>query len=257
VKVCVLASGSAGNSIYVEAEATRLLVDAGLTGRQIAERLGAVGVDPAALNGLLVSHEHGDHVKGAGVLARRFGIPVWMTGGTLEGAKRVLRGKECVRVIDSGECFDVCGLCVQAFPLSHDAADPVNFVIAGDGATLGIATDMGVVTELVYQRLQGADLVVLESNYDQQMLMNGPYPWHLKQRISGNHGHLANDRASEALCRLAQAGLRQAVLGHLSETNNDPGLALEGCRTALQAEGAAETRLCVASQHRPSDVFVL
>jgi len=237
----VLASGSAGNSTYVEAAGTRVLVDAGLSGRQIEQRLGAVGVDPETLNGLVVSHEHGDHVKGVGVIARRYRIPVWMTNGTLEGSKRVLRGKEEVRVFENDEGFTVGELRFQAFQLSHDAADPVNFTVESNGSLFGIATDMGVVTELVYQRLRGADLVLLESNYDHGMLMNGPYPWDLKRRISSNRGHLANDKASEAICRLAQAGLKQAVLGHVSERNNTPDLAVEGCREALRSQGTADT----------------
>jgi phosphoribosyl 1,2-cyclic phosphodiesterase len=257
VRVCVLASGSAGNSTYVEAAGTRVLVDAGLTGRKIEERMAAIGVDPSALNGLVVSHEHGDHVKGVGVMARRYRIPVWMTNGTLGGSKRYLRGKEQVCVFENDESFHVGELHFQPFQLSHDAADPVNFVVEGDGSTFGIATDMGVVTELVYLRLRGASLVLLESNYDHEMLMNGPYPWDLKRRISSNRGHLENDRASEAVCRLAEAGLERAVLGHLSERNNTPDLAIGRCREALAKQGAADTVVSVASQDRPGDVHVI
>ena len=257
MKVCVLASGSAGNSTYVEAAGTRVLVDAGLTGRKIEERMTAIGVDPSTLNGLVVSHEHGDHVKGVGVMARRYRIPVWMTNGTLDGSKRRFRGKEQVCVFENDEGFNVGELHFQPFQLSHDAADPVNFVVEGDGSTFGIATDMGVVTELVYLRLRGARLVLLESNYDHEMLMNGPYPWDLKRRISSNRGHLENARASEAVCRLAEAGLKQAVLGHLSERNNTPDLAIERCREALGKQGAADTVVSVASQDCPSDVYVI
>ncbi len=150
MKVCVLASGSAGNSIYIEAAGTRVLVDAGMTGRRIEERLQSVGLEASGLHGLVVSHEHSDHVKGVGVMARRFGIPVWMTQGTLSGSRHLLRGKERVTVFQNDEGFDVGDLHFQPYPLSHDAADPVNFVVKGDGTAFGIATDTGVFSRLQY-----------------------------------------------------------------------------------------------------------
>ncbi len=257
MKVCVLASGSSGNSVYVQEGATRVLIDAGLAGKQIEERLRAIGVDAGTLQAIVVTHEHTDHVKGVGVIGRRFKLPVWMTGGTLEASKKILRGTERVRVFENDEVFDIGDLRFQPFALSHDAADPVNFTVMGGDSQLGIATDMGMVTRLVHQRLQGSDLVVMETNYDRDLLMNGPYPWDLKRRISGNRGHLSNGRAAEALCNLAEEGLQQAVLAHLSDRNNRPDLAEETCRTDLKHRGVNDFLLTVAQQERPSAIFVI
>jgi len=257
VKACVLASGSAGNAIYVESNGSRVLVDAGLTGKRVEERMRSVGLEAAGLNGLVVSHEHTDHVKGVGVLARRYKIPVWMTDGTLSGSRRLLRGTERVTVFENDEPFAIGDLQFQPFQLPHDAADPVNFLVESGGASFGIATDMGVMTQLVRRRLAGADLVLMESNYDYEMLMNGPYPWALKRRISSNHGHLANERASEAVCQLAESGLRRVILGHLSQTNNAPDLALGGCRKALAQSGAGKVHVEVAHQDRPTHLYVI
>ena len=257
MKVCVLASGSSGNSIYVSRGQTRVLIDAGLVGKQIGERLISIGVDPSGLRAIVVTHEHTDHIKGVGVLARRFGIPIWMTEGTFEAAKKWFRGRERIHLFGNDETFDVDDLSFQPFALSHDAADPVNFLVMESDQVLGIATDMGMVTHLVYERLKTADFVVMETNYDRDLLMNGPYPWDLKRRISGSRGHLSNDRAAETLCRLAEDGLEHAVLAHLSDKNNQPYLAKRTCRGNLNRHGLPDLRLTVAEQDRPSAVFAV
>lgn len=257
MNVSLLASGSSGNAIYVHAGATRVLVDAGLTGKQVENRLGAIGVDPGALQGIVVSHEHSDHIKGVGVLARRYRIPVLMTQGTLDASKETFRGTERIRVFDNDAAFDFGDLSFQAFAISHDAADPVNFLISDGESQVGIATDMGVVTQLVYQRLKAADLVVMEANYDREMLINGPYPWDLKKRIRSRHGHLSNNRAAEALGNLAAAGVKQAVLAHLSEKNNRPALAKQTCCDYLKRCGLSRFPMFVARQDRPTDIFVI
>jgi phosphoribosyl 1,2-cyclic phosphodiesterase len=257
VKVCLLASGSSGNSIYVQNGSTGVLVDAGLTGKQIEERLQGVGVDPARLQGIVVSHEHVDHIKGVGVLARRYGFPVWMTQGTLDASKEIFRGSERVRIIDNDEVFHIGDLAFQPFQLPHDAADPVNFVVSDGDSQVAIATDMGTVTELIYQRLRKANFVVIEANYDRKLLMDGPYPWDLKKRISGRHGHLSNDGAGAALCRLAEEGVQQAVLAHLSDQNNRPELARQTCRDMLEEHGIRRFAMSVATQEKPSDIFVI
>ena len=257
MKVCVLASGSGGNSIFVQQGVTKVLVDAGLAGKRIEERLQAVDVAGADLHALVVTHEHSDHIHGVGVLARRFDLPVWMTRGTFEGSKKKFRGTERIRIFDNDEGFDIGDLYFQPFSISHDAVDPVNFVVRSGQSALAIATDMGTVTQLVYQRIRGADLVIMETNYDRELLMNGPYPWDLKQRISGNRGHLANEKAADTLCSLAQEGLQQAVLAHLSDKNNRPELAEGVCREDLKARGVNQFMLSVAEQERPSPIFVI
>ena len=257
MKVCLLASGSGGNSIYIQNGSSSVLIDAGLTGKQIKERLQGVGVDPASLQAILVSHEHSDHIKGVGVLARRYGLPVWMTEGTLNASKKTFRGTERIRVFEKDEAFSIGDLSFQPFQLPHDAADPVNFSVTDGHAELAVATDMGTVTQLVYQRMRRADMVIIETNYDYQLLMDGPYPWGLKKRINGTHGHLSNNRAAEALCQLAREGLQQAVLAHLSEKNNRPELAQETCNQMLQNQGIRYFSMSVAEQDRPSNIFVV
>jgi phosphoribosyl 1,2-cyclic phosphodiesterase len=257
VKVCLLASGSAGNSIYIQNGTTSVLIDAGLTGKQIETRLSSIGVNPATLQGIVVSHEHSDHIKGVGVMARRYGFPVWMTQGTLDGSKKTFTGAERVRVIAQDEGFSIGDLAFQPFPLPHDAADPVNYVVSDGSASMAVATDMGVMTQLVYQRLKSVDLVVIEANYDRKMLMDGPYPWDLKKRISGRHGHLPNDGAAETLCDLAEEGMQQAVLAHLSEQNNHPDLARKTCQDMFTKRGIRRFPLTVALQERPSEIFVI
>ena len=257
MKLCLLASGSSGNAIYVEAGATKMLIDAGLTGKQIEERLRSIGVDASDLQKIAVSHEHSDHIRGAGVLARRYRFPVWMTQGTLDASKDVFRGAARVQVFENSKAFSVGDLHFQPFALSHDAADPVNFSVSNGAARVGVVTDTGRVTQLAYQRLRGSDLVVIEANHDRDMLMNGRYPWFLKQRISSSHGHLPNYRTAETLCRLAEDGLRQAVLAHLSEENNRPDLAEDTCRAGLREQGMRDFVLTVAGRERPSPVFEL
>ena len=237
MKICLLASGSGGNSICVQNGSSNVLIDAGLTGKKIEERLQSIGVNPAGLQAVVVSHEHADHIKGVGVLARRYGLPVWMTEGTLNASKKIFRGTEKIRVFENDEAFSIGDLSFQAFQLPHDAADPVNFSVTDGHANVTVATDMGTVTQLVYQYMRRADLVIIETNYDYQLLMDGPYPWDLKRRISSTHGHLSNEGAAEVLCDLAREGLQQAVLAHLSQKNNRPNLARETCADMLQESG--------------------
>ena len=255
MKICLLASGSGGNSICVQNGSSVVLIDAGLTGKKIEERLHSRNINPARVQAIVVSHEHADHIKGVGVLARRYGMPVWMTQGTLNASKQTFRGTEQIRVLENDESFSIGDLSFQAFQLPHDAADPVNFSVTDGRAEVAVATDMGTVTQLVYQRMRSADLVIIETNYDRDLLMNGPYPWDLKMRISGTHGHLSNHGAAEALCNLAAEGLQRAVLAHLSEKNNRPNLARKTCIHQLRGHGIRDFSLCVAEQDRPSEVF--
>jgi phosphoribosyl 1,2-cyclic phosphodiesterase len=257
VKVCLLASGSSGNSIYIQNGSTNILVDAGLTGKQIESRLSSIGVSPNTLQGIVVSHEHSDHIKSVGIMARRYGFPVWMTQGTLDGSKATFRGAERIHVIENDEVFSIGDLEFQPFALPHDASDPVNFVVTDGSVKVAIATDMGVMTQLVYQRLRDVDFVAMEANYDHKMLMDGPYPWHLKKRISGRHGHLPNDGAANTLCDLVAEGVKQAVLAHLSEKNNHPDLARRTCQEMFVQRGIQNFPLAVASPDRPTEIFIV
>ena len=257
MQVCVLASGSGGNAIYVQQGATRVLVDAGLAGREIDARLRSIGVDVMKLKGIVVSHEHSDHMSGVGVLARKVKCPVWLTRGTFEAARSKFKGRERLRFFDNDQDFAIGDLQFQPFAISHDASDPVNFVVDDGHSRLGIATDMGVVSQLAFQRLSTSDMVILESNYDREMLMSGPYPWSLKQRIQGTHGHLDNADASETLGRLIDNGLEQVVLAHLSEDNNRPDLVRSVHEAVIESKGLRSYQMTVADQNQPTPTFVI
>ncbi len=228
--LAVLASGSSGNCCYLETSAGALLVDAGLSARETLRRLKELGRDPARVEAILVTHEHIDHARGVRVLARQLGVPVRGTAGTLDALPEEVPG---ARELPSGESERMGGFTVSPFSLPHDAADPVGFVLEAGGVRVGVATDLGCVTGLARERLAGCGALVLESNHDERMLMEGPYPWHLKQRIRSRRGHLSNGDAAEMLAGLWHRRLRAVVLAHLSETNNLPRLALEGARAAM------------------------
>ncbi|MFP4032944.1 MAG: MBL fold metallo-hydrolase [Desulfococcaceae bacterium] len=252
LEFCVLASGSRGNATYVSDGRTAVLVDAGLSGAEIQRRMARRGLSPENLDAVLVTHEHGDHVRGVGVLARRFGLPVYLS----PGAARALDGRlgtiADLRHFRAGEAFPLGSLTVHPFATSHDAADPVGFTLAGGNRRLGIATDLGMATQLVRHHLRGCSAVILETNHDPDLLMNGPYPWRLKQRVRGRSGHLSNGDARDLLLDILHARLSHVVLGHLSEENNRPELALALIREALDGRCPAAT-VRVAGQNDGSE----
>ncbi len=229
LSLCSLSSGSSGNVTLVEAGNTRLLVDAGLTGKKTTELLGQVNVLPETLHGILVTHEHIDHVRGVGVLARKYRIPIYANENTWEGMYKSV-GEIAAwqrRVFNTGEDFYVEDIGITSFAISHDANEPVAFRLHYGGRSVAVATDMGVVTKRVIRNLAGTDLVLLESNHDPQMVMNNAnYPYRLKQRILGNKGHLSNEDCAQALLKLGETGVKHALLGHLSHENNTPDLAM-------------------------------
>lgn len=252
LEFCVLASGSRGNAIYVSGGATSVLVDAGLSGVEIERRMVRRGLSAADLDAVLVTHEHGDHVRGVGVLARRYRIPVFMTPDAARAADGKLGRLPELRHFRAGEAFPLGGLTIHPFATTHDAADPVGFTLAAHGRRLGIATDLGIVTNLVRHHLRDCAAVILEANHDPDMLMNGPYPWHLKQRVRGRSGHLSNAEARDLLLDISHDRLRHVILGHLSEENNRPELALRTVREAMDARGRT-ARVSAAGQAEGSE----
>ena len=252
LRVCVLGSGSRGNSTYVSDGVTSVLVDAGLSARDTERRLDSRGLSAAQLSAILLTHEHGDHVKGVARLARRHQLAVHLTSGTCRAADP-LRGLAELCRFDCGRAFRIGTLAVRPFSTSHDAGDPCGFIIAGaDGARVGIATDLGHVTALVTEHLRGCRILVLEANHDPQMLIDGPYPWFLKQRIQGRSGHLSNADTGRLLSEIRGAGLAHVVLAHLSETNNTPEKALAVAASALDG---TRIRLTAACQHAPTPLI--
>lgn len=236
IRLCMLASGSSGNAIYIECGGEHLLLDAGLSGREIAKRLAEIGVDPKKIQTLLLSHEHQDHIRGAGVLSRRMDIPIVATAGTWKGSERTVGSiAPKNRIIMEGP-FSLGEVDIQPFPLSHDAREPVGFILEAQGIRLGIATDVGMVNESMLLALQDCHLVILEANHDLELLKMGPYPPHLKERILSPIGHLSNDDAGYAASILVESGVSHIILGHLSETNNHPALAYHTVKNTLESQ---------------------
>jgi phosphoribosyl 1,2-cyclic phosphodiesterase len=255
LSVCVLASGSKGNAIYVSDGQTAILVDAGLSGKEIAKRMHAAGLQLESLKAILVSHEHSDHVRGVGVLARRHGLPVYITPDTAAAATPQLGRIDDLRYFEIGRDFNIDGLAIHPFATSHDAHDPSGFTIAQNGRKIGIATDLGIATGMVKEHLKACSLLVLEANHDPTMLIEGPYPWPLKQRIKSRNGHLSNQDSRDLLAEIKHDGLCHVILAHLSETNNTPDKALQA---ALQAQDAQDRfQVHVACQERCTDLLIL
>ncbi len=245
ITVCVLASGSRGNAVYVSDGRTALLIDAGLSGVEIERRLAARNLSAKSIEAILVSHEHADHIKGVGVLARKYCLPVYITPKTARAAESKLGKVDEIRHFASGTEFSVDAFTIHPFALSHDAADPAGFTIRCNGTKIGLATDLGIATALVKVHLRACSLLVLEANHNPDLLVNGPYPWHLKQRVGGRSGHLSNDQSRELLREVVHEGMRHVVLGHLSQQNNTPQHALREIGPALNGYKA---RLSVALQ---------
>jgi phosphoribosyl 1,2-cyclic phosphodiesterase len=256
LRVCLLASGSKGNSLFVETGETKILVDAGLSAREIAFRLESIGVSASELNGILVSHEHVDHIRGAGTLARRFKIPVLISYPASALTRDLFRAASLVE-FESGCSFAFRDILIDPFPITHDSADPVGFVIDSHEARIGFATDLGIVTRLVQEKLKKSRVLVLESNHDENMLLNGPYPWHLKQRIKSRHGHLSNVESVELFAEVMHPDLEGVFLAHLSEANNLPGIALENYRKKLFGNTVCSPRVFVGAQQTVTEVLSL
>ena len=228
LSVCVLASGSRGNAIYISDGTTAILVDAGLSGKEIERRLASRGLSASGLSAIVVTHEHTDHVQGAGILSRRYKLPLHIGQYTLEAAKKKLGKLSDVRHFDSGRPFTIGALKLHPFSIPHDAEDPVGFTVEAPGAAkVGIATDLGLATAVVRENLRDCRLLLLEANHDPVMLEHGPYPWALKQRVRGRCGHLSNEDAAALVTEIRHDALSHLILGHLSEENNDPRKALQ------------------------------
>ena len=251
--VCVLGSGSRGNAIYVSDGATSILVDAGFSARDIDRRMRSRGLDPACLNAILVTHEHSDHVRGIERMVRRHHLPVYLTAGTRREAAQ-LHPLPAIHPFACGTEFRINTLAIRPFSVAHDARDPAGFTIGSNGIRIGIATDLGHVTAMVREHLRSCRMLILEANHDPEMLMGGPYPWFLKQRIRGRTGHLSNQESGRLVADLLHPGLKRVVLAHLSETNNTPAKALAEITTIL---AGTPIRLTAASQDVPTPLFRL
>ena len=261
IKFCSLYSGSSGNSIYVGTDRTHLLVDAGVSGIRIAGALKEISVQPEHISGILITHEHSDHIKGAGIFSRKFNVPIYAKQKTWEAMRKELGdvSDENIKIIDH-EYFTVGDIDVGNYSIPHDAADPVAYTFYIYNRKISVATDIGCVTETIHANVMGSDAVLIESNHDVEMLKNGSYPWSLKKRILSDHGHLSNDHAAELVSELALDGTKYIYLGHLSHENNYPELALKASCSALAECGMRPGRdvmVRVASRDHYSEVTEL
>ena len=250
IRVAALGSGSSGNSLLVQAGSTTLLVDCGFTMKEAIARMYGLGISPSDIDAVLVSHEHGDHVKGVGPLSRKFALPVWCTHGTYHKARD--NRFASVRLFHAHEPFQIGDIGVDPFPTPHDAAESCQFVFEAHDARFANVTDLGACTPHVTEKLSGVHGLVVECNYDNEMLVNGPYPPSLQARIRSNYGHLGNDQAGVLLKQLDHPDLQCILLGHLSEQNNSDAIALETIQNHLDER---PERVSVLAQHCASVWF--
>ena len=255
-----LFSGSSGNATYVGCDDAHILVDAGLSATRVSRELQRVGVDPAQLNAILVTHEHADHIRGIGILSRKYDLPVYATEGTWAGMYNKIGAiSEKNRVIfEPDRDFFLGSIDITPFSTPHDAAEPVGYAFEVDGAKLAIATDIGCIRDGWLNHVLGADAVILESNYDPDMLQAGRYPYELKKRIKSRKGHLSNDDAGAVAAELIRSGTRQIILGHLSKENNFPELALRSCELILRQSGIepnVDSALYIANRDGNTGMF--
>ena len=253
VKICVLASSSSGNSTFVGTENTRILIDAGLSKREIFARLAAIGESPEDLDAVVISHEHCDHVCGLIPLLRELRIPVYLSMLT---APAIAWGgfEPDIESFQAGECLSIGEMEIDTFTIPHDAIDPVAFCIRADGVKVGIVTDLGYMPDSVQVHLRRCDFLLLESNHDLEMLKVGPYPWSVKQRVMGRRGHLSNDAVSDYIAGSMDSTVHTLVLGHLSPHNNYPAT-VELVASQALSQRSLSTRLFVAEPKQQSEVF--
>jgi len=246
VRFRVLGSGSSGNTTLVECGGTSILIDAGLGAREMAERLQSQGVDPGSLAAIVLSHEHGDHCRGAASFSKKWGVRLLGTRGTYAAGGFGAEDIAGWDVLEPGRPWTCGAITIAGMPVPHDAAGPIGFVLDGDGVTMGHATDFGHVNRALVEAFRPCDTVVIESNYEPALLRDGDYPWSLKERILGRHGHLSNDDVAAYIKRGLGEACRTLVLAHLSRQNNHPDLAHMSALSALRSRGRTEVRLEIA-----------
>jgi len=258
VQLTILGSGSAGNCAYLETGAARLLIDAGLSGRQIRQRLATLARAPETLDGILITHEHSDHIGGLVGLAARLDLPVYCNRLTRDAIQAQLRIQINARLFSTGDSFAIGDVTVDTFAVPHDAYDPVGFLVRTAAGNVGFLTDLGHATKLVVERVRSANILLLEANHDLKMLQDDPRrPWSLKQRILSRHGHLSNDGAADVAQEILWPGLRRIYLGHLSRDCNRPELARDVVAGRLERIGGRHVCVEFTSQDVPTATLTL
>ena len=254
MKICSLASGSKGNCLYLETGETRVLIDVGLSLRETLLRMEAVGIDACGVHAVLVTHEHIDHIRSAGSFARKFNVPVFASHLVRAKADKYFK-KTVVNEFEAGTALDFRDVRIDPVPITHDSCDPVGFVVESREGRAASVTDLGIVTRLITEKLRGCRFLNLESNHDVDMLMNGPYPWELKQRIKSRHGHISNEESLELLHELAHEGLEALVMAHLSEVNNHPDHVVKTTESFLRNQNVCSPRIVIGDQYKASAVL--
>ncbi len=255
-----LCSGSSGNASYLEAGGVRLLIDAGVTAKRLNELMSMIDVSPTGLDAILITHEHSDHISGIGVLSRKYDIPVYAAEKCWDNMPQSIGriAQKNIRVFEPDREFYLKQLCVHPFTIPHDAAHAVGYSFVHGGKKLSIMTDIGHVSNRMLDAVANSDLILLEANHDVDMLKAGSYPYPLKMRILSSNGHLCNEDAGLVLQKLHSRGVKNAILGHLSEENNTPELALVTVQALLEEAGLLESMfVTVADRFQPCGLFEL
>lgn len=258
MRFVVLGSGSGGNAAVVECGGLRLMIDAGLSGKQLSMRLRRVGIEPGSLDGVLLTHEHGDHVRGLKVFLKQNPVPVYATAATARVVRETgIEGGQW-KIFEAGQTFALGGTRIETFAIQHDAVDPVGFVVGDEARRLGFLSDAGFVTRSMTDRLRGLCGLFVEANYDEKLLeADTKRPWSIKQRISSRHGHLSNHQVADLIRDIAHPALGRVVLGHLSSDCNTPEIILASLRHCLTETGNGHVDLHCACQDEPSPWFTL
>lgn len=260
MKFCSLYSGSSGNSIFIASEQAKILIDAGLPGKKIDEALRSIEQNPESIDGIFITHEHSDHIKGVGVLSRKYDIPIYANANTWSAMEaNVGKIKEHnIKIMDRRSILQIKDLEIKSFNIPHDAVAAVGYTVHANGKQASVATDFGVYTEEIRDNIKDSQVVLLESNHDVNMLKFGPYPYNLKRRILSEVGHLSNEDCGKAIVDILKHGSRKKViLGHLSGTNNHPDLAYQTVLSVLQENNIEQNKdiyLAMASRHNPSNI---
>ncbi len=262
LKICSIASGSSGNCIYVGSENTHLLIDAGISGKRITEGLSLLGISPGNISGILVTHEHSDHIKGLGVMSRKYRIPIYAS--ELTWGK--IRGNSLCGVIDESlfnpivpdNDFLINDIVIHPFRTQHDAVEPLCYTLSKDGRKISIVTDLGCYDEYIMGKLAESDILFIEANHDIEMLQKGNYPFFLKKRILGDKGHLSNNSTGKLISGICHDNLKCVVLGHLSRENNDPRIAHDSVKVEIDTfnlKTGLQVKLAVAEREKSTEVF--
>lgn len=259
VRFCVLASGSSGNSAFLATSKTRILIDAGLSVRELTRRLAEIGEKPEDLDAVVITHEHSDHVSGLARLVRacqkkKKSLPVFVSLLTAPVIDWDDLPAPPLEHFQAGSGWTIGNIVIQSFTIPHDAVDPVGFCFHAEGVKIGVATDLGYMPDSIKVHLRRVQMLLLESNHDLEMLKVGPYPWSVKQRVMGRNGHLSNSHTCDYLEADLDSGVQTLILGHLSEHNNHPEIVRMGAAQSLEQRGLAP-RLVIAEQKRPTEVF--